>query len=161
VQGDEPLLLAAVIDQVAADTQRYPLAGICTLYDAFNNSRDVLNPNLVKVVMDHEGYALYFSRAAIPWCRDDTDAGTELPPDSPPAYKRHIGIYAYRVAILQQFVGWPVADIEAMEKLEQLRALARGLRIHVARCCESLPPGVDTEAELAHVRKLFQREQGA
>lgn len=144
VQGDEPLIPPTVINQVAANLSQHPEAGISTLCEQITDPGEVADPNAVKVVMDSNGLALYFSRAGIPY--NAGGAG---------ACYRHIGIYGYRVAVLNQFVGWPQAELEIIEKLEQLRALHNGVRIHVAICSERIPPGVDTERDLEAVRSYL------
>jgi 3-deoxy-manno-octulosonate cytidylyltransferase (CMP-KDO synthetase) len=118
---------------------------------------DFLNPNIVKVVADDAGMALYFSRAPIPWDRDGFAGGTAAAA-VPAQARRHLGIYAYRVALLRQFVTWPPARLETTESLEQLRALANGARIHVADAVASVPPGVDTAADLEAVRAIVEGE---
>lgn len=150
VQGDEPLIPPAVIDQVAANLAARPAAGICTLYAPVADEAEFRNPNAVKLVTDAAGRVLYFSRAPIPWPRDGfTPAHLAL-------VKRHIGLYAYRASVLRQFVTWPVSPLEDSEKLEQLRAMHHGIVLHAERCCEFIPPGVDTAADLDHVRRLLQ-----
>ncbi|MFM1897376.1 MAG: hypothetical protein RLZZ385_2450 [Pseudomonadota bacterium] len=142
VQGDEPLLPAAAIDQVAANLVGCSDAGISTLCEPITRQEELDSPHAVKVVFDKQGFALYFSRAAIPHgC--SVQAGN--------AY-RHIGIYGYRVSTLTRFVTWPPALLEVTEKLEQLRALVNGVRIHVAVTSHPIPAGVDTEEDLAAVR---------
>ncbi|MDY6981867.1 MAG: 3-deoxy-manno-octulosonate cytidylyltransferase, partial [Pseudomonadota bacterium] len=150
VQGDEPLIPPAVIDQVAANLAARPETGICTLYAPVSDETEFRNPNAVKLVTDTRGRVLYFSRAPIPWPRDG------LTTDSLGLAKRHIGLYAYRVNVLQQFVGWPSAPLEETEKLEQLRAMYNGITIHAERSCEFIPPGVDTAEDLEHVRSLVK-----
>jgi 3-deoxy-manno-octulosonate cytidylyltransferase (CMP-KDO synthetase) len=154
VQGDEPLLPSAVINQVAANLARADTAGIATLCEPLSDSADLFNPNIVKVVADDAQLALYFSRAPIPWERDKFSAGQPAEDETIVA-QRHLGIYAYRVAFLHDFVRWPPARLEQLEALEQLRAMANGVRIHVAPACEYVPPGVDTAADLEHVRSLL------
>lgn len=151
VQGDEPLIPPQVINQVANDLASHPDAEICTLFEVLDNDEDVLNPNNVKVVTDNEGYALYFSRAPIPFPR----GGHGTKPLT--GYKRHIGIYAYRVRVLRAFVGWPRSELESTEQLEQLRALANKVRIHVQKACAAIPAGVDTPEDLEKVRALLGR----
>ncbi len=154
VQGDEPLLPPPVIDQVAANLAANPEAGVATLCEPIHDIADFTNPNIVKVVADARGFARYFSRAPIPWPRDAFAAGIQaLPAGFQP--RRHIGLYAYRVRLLDRFVGWPVAPIEALEALEQLRFLWHGERIHVADACAPVPGGVDTPADLARVQRLL------
>lgn len=154
VQGDEPLIPPAAIDLVAADLRANPQAGISSLYESLQDREDYLNVNAVKVVIDEQGYALYFSRAAIPW--QDGEGSFDHA-----QAKRHIGIYAYRVSTLNAFVGWPVARLESLERLEQLRALYHGIRIHLQAAPERIPPGVDTLADLEAVRRQLAAWQGS
>ncbi len=155
VQGDEPMIPALVIDQVAANLAGHPEAGIATLCEPITSGEDVFNPNIVKVVSDARGFALYFSRAPIPWDRDGFTGQETAPPEA----RRHLGIYAYRVSLLRDFVSWPPAPLEQRESLEQLRAMANGARIHVAEAVATVPPGVDTQADLDRVRSIL--EEGA
>lgn len=145
VQGDEPLIPPAAINQVAANLRDNAEAGIASLYATVRSADEIGNPNAVKVVCDSRGFALYFSRSTIPH-GSSVQARNCL---------RHVGIYAYRVATLRQFVAWPPGALEIQEKLEQLRALYNGIRIHMAESCESIPAGVDTERDLEHVRALL------
>ena len=156
VQGDEPLIPPALINQVAAILDADASAGIATLCEAIDDVSTFLDPAAVKVVFDQTGSAHYFSRAPIPWPRDAFGVSKAELPDGLPAF-RHIGIYAYRVAMLQQFVQWPLGELEQVENLEQLRALQHGVRIHVAEACESMPGGVDTEQDLARVQAVLER----
>ncbi|MFT7403986.1 3-deoxy-manno-octulosonate cytidylyltransferase [Zhongshania sp.] len=160
VQGDEPLIPREAIAQVANNLALNTQAGISTLGEAITDKSTVFNPNAVKAVCDRAGFALYFSRAPMPWCRDEwsTDAlaseqrdGQGGLPDAAP-FMRHIGIYAYRVGFLHQFVTWPMGVLERVEKLEQLRAMENGVRIHIELACVNIPGGVDTEADLNAVR---------
>lgn len=156
VQGDEPLIPPALINQVAAALEGNPDAAIATLCERITSAGDLFNPNVVKVVMDDAGRALYFSRAPIPWARgvfDDDQARNELPETTD--YYRHIGIYAYRVSLLRQFVDWRPAPLEQTESLEQLRALWHGARIQVAVAHETPPAGVDTPEDLERVRRAI------
>lgn len=165
VQGDEPLIPPELIDQVACNLAQYPDAGVATLSEKITNSDDFLNPNAVKVVSGHDGTALYFSRAPIPWPRDHFANG----PGSLPSVdnsdsainslQRHVGIYAYRVAMLHHFVTWPVAPLESLECLEQLRFLYQGIKIHVEPALMSVPGGVDTEADLQAIIKMIELGQ--
>ncbi|MEH6564548.1 MAG: 3-deoxy-manno-octulosonate cytidylyltransferase [Halopseudomonas sp.] len=154
VQGDEPLIPPAVIDQVAGNLLAHPEAGMATLCEPIADAETLFNPNAVKVVCDHQGFALYFSRAPMPWCRDAFAAGPGPLPAGIP-FNRHIGIYAYKVGFLHDYVTWPASPLEIAESLEQLRALWFGTRIHVATACELLPAGVDTQADLDRVRALL------
>jgi 3-deoxy-manno-octulosonate cytidylyltransferase (CMP-KDO synthetase) len=154
VQGDEPLIPPAVIDQVAANLAANPQAGIATLREEILSADDLVNPNAVKVVCDARGMALYFSRATVPWPRDAFAADPSVMPATGQWF-RHIGIYAYRCAFLHQYVTWPPAPLETLECLEQLRALYQGVGIHVATAVEAVPGGVDTQADLEAVRRHF------
>jgi 3-deoxy-manno-octulosonate cytidylyltransferase (CMP-KDO synthetase) len=154
VQGDEPLIPPAVIDQVAGNLAANPAAGIATLREEISTIEELVNPNAVKVVSNEQGMALYFSRATIPWPRDAFAERQEAMPGAGHWY-RHIGIYAYRCAFLHQYVTWQPAPLEQLECLEQLRALYNGVGIHVATACETVPGGVDTEADLEAVRRFF------
>lgn len=151
VQGDEPLIPPAVIDQVAANLAANSDCAIATLCEPIESRGDLFNPNIVKTVFADDGKALYFSRAPIPWYRDEfsRNSDSDLPNGH---WWRHIGIYAYRVAFLHQFVRWSPAPLEQIEALEQLRAMANGVRIHVAPACQLVPGGVDTEEDLRRVR---------
>ncbi|GAB3107559.1 3-deoxy-manno-octulosonate cytidylyltransferase [Aestuariicella hydrocarbonica] len=157
VQGDEPLIPPAVINQVALNLASVKDASVATLCEPIRSKEDLLNPNVVKVVADSAGLALNFSRAPMPWPRDHFAAGPDAVAGLPDSdlFQRHIGIYAYRVSLLNQFVQWPMAALEAMECLEQLRVLWNGHRIHVQASVEPVPGGVDTEADLERVRRLL------
>ena len=154
VQGDEPLIPPALIDQVAVALDNFPEAAISTLCERIIRPEDLFNPNVVKVVRDYLGYAHYFSRAPMPWLRDQWQSLT-LPDRLPEDYRawRHIGIYGYRVSLLHRFVDWPAAPTETTESLEQLRALYHGARIHVSEASEPPPAGVDTREDLERVRQ--------
>ena len=154
VQGDEPLIPPSVIDQVARNLAAHPEAEIATLAEPINDPQALFNPNVVKVLSDISGMALTFSRAPLPWARDEFARELDrLPPGVP--YRRHIGIYAYRAGFLADFVAWGPCWLESTECLEQLRALWHGKRIHVADTVEAPPTGVDTAEDLARVRKLL------
>lgn len=148
VQGDEPLVPPSVIDQAAQNLAARPGAGVATLCEGIDDAAVLHDPNAVKVVCDREGYALYFSRAPIPWPRD----GDAAAPPQPGTWWRHIGLYAYRAGFLRRFSGWAPAPPERLEALEQLRALYHGERIHVAAACAPVPGGVDTPADLEALR---------
>ena len=152
VQGDEPLIPASVINQVAENLSKAPEAGAATLADPMTDPEQIFNPNVVKVVSDAGGYALYFSRATIPWARDDFAKEPKIIPD---CIRRHVGIYAYRVSLLNQFVQWGVSPLEQVEALEQLRLMWHGHKIHVADAVETPPHGVDTVHDLEAVRRIL------
>jgi 3-deoxy-manno-octulosonate cytidylyltransferase (CMP-KDO synthetase) len=162
VQGDEPLIEPALVDQVAQLLIDRPEASMSTAAHAISLVADFCNPNVVKVVTDARQMALYFSRAPIPWWRDGQKSSsspeqsgipfTELP--SPPPL-RHVGIYAYRAGFLAQFPQLPPAPIEQLESLEQLRAIWHGHRIAVHTTQQAPGPGVDTPEDLQRVRALL------
>jgi 3-deoxy-manno-octulosonate cytidylyltransferase (CMP-KDO synthetase) len=154
VQGDEPLLDPALVSAVATLLQQRPEASMSTAAHPLHEVADFINPNVVKVVLDARGLALYFSRAPIAWWRDGYSAGiTTL---AQPAPLRHIGIYGYRVGFLRQFPALAQAPIEVAEALEQLRAMWHGHRIAVYVSDQAPGPGVDTPEDLERVRRLFQ-----
>ena len=144
VQGDEPLIAPALIAAVAALLERDRDAAMSTACHAIRDAAEFANPNVVKVVTDRHGHALYFSRAGIPFPRAD----------GAPAF-RHIGIYGYRMGFLLNFASLPVAPLEQSEALEQLRALWHGFRIAVCVHEGEVAPGVDTPQDLQAVRKMF------
>ena len=154
VQGDEPLIPAAVIDQVAANLAGHAAASIATLCEAIEDPAVLRNPNAVKVVADRDGMALYFSRACIPWPRGHDWSSGDMPPGQ---WFRHVGLYAYRVGFLARYTAWSPAPPESVESLEQLRALYEGERIHVAEACVPVPGGVDTLADLEALRARMAR----
>ena len=158
VQGDEPMIPASIINQVAENLSAQALASIATLSEPISDLDVLLNPNTVKVLTDINGLALYFSRAPVPWPRE---AFSQQQPAQMPqgfAWQRHIGIYAYRAALLNKYVNWSPAAVEQTECLEQLRAMWYGERIHVATALETPPAGIDTpedlERLLANMAKL-------
>ena len=153
VQGDEPCLPAQLINQVAADLAQHPQADIATLYSQITQEKQVFDPNVVKVVMDAEGYALYFSRAPIPWMRDHFDQQSTLPPELP--HYRHIGLYGYRVSFLTHYAELSPCTLEQEESLEQLRALFHGKKIHLTKAGINPGHGVDTAEDLAEARMLL------
>jgi 3-deoxy-manno-octulosonate cytidylyltransferase (CMP-KDO synthetase) len=151
VQGDEPLIPPAIIDQVASNLAANSQCGMATLSCPLDDPQQLFEASVVKVVADKNGRALYFSRASIPYSRKDfPNTPSNLTP-----WQRHIGIYAYRVSFLQQFVRWAPAPIEQLESLEQLRALWNGASIHVEPAREVPPAGVDTPEDLARLRRLL------
>ncbi len=155
VQGDEPALPPACIDQVAALLSANPGTGIATLWTTLESREQWLDPNVVKLVTDHSNHALYFSRAPIP-ARRDGGSPSGLDRDWPSGLaRRHIGLYAYRVGALANWSALPSSALEASEALEQLRALEAGWRIVCARAVETVPPGVDTADDLLAMRHRF------
>ncbi len=150
VQGDEPLIPPAVIDQVAGLLRRSKGVGVATLSEPLLDTADILDQNIVKVVVTRSGRALYFSRAPIPCARGGFPASVA---GSDRGWHRHIGIYAYRVAALRRFVALPVARLEITESLEQLRFLENDMGIAVEQALAPVPGGVDTAADLERVRQ--------
>ncbi len=147
VQGDEPLISPLCIAQTARLLGWHPEAAIATLMTPVESEAEFHDPNFAKVVTDKEGWALYFSRAPIPWPRDG----------GMPAVMRHIGLYAYRAGGLRTISAAPPCALEEVEKLEQLRALWLGFKIIVAQAAEPPAPAVDTEEDLAKVRRYLER----
>ncbi len=156
LQGDEPLMPGALVAQMASALHEHPEAGISTLATPITEASELFNPNAVKVVLDARGYALYFSRAPIPWARDAFAQSREQLPEGIP-YLRHLGLYGYRVGTLRQMARTAPADIERAESLEQLRALAMGVRIHVAIAATAPGPGVDTQEDLERANAALAR----
>ena len=160
VQGDEPLIDPIMIRLVADNLADNPLCSVSTLCERIVEMKDYINGNIVKVVWNTAGEALYFSRAPIPWGREvfsqkDIDWGLMSP--TLPAY-RHLGIYGYRVSALNAFVTWPVSTLENIEKLEQLRFLANKKSIHIAVTESKIPSiGVDTPEDLERVIHLLEQ----
>ena len=148
LQGDEPHMPPELLVEVATNLTERPEAGIATLCTPIVLADELLDPNVVKVVRDPSDYALYFSRAPIPWLRDEFPiSGGPLP--SRVEFLRHIGLYAYRVEVLKRFVKLAESPMAEAESLEQLRAVAHGIKIHVASASKIPPPGIDTEEDLA------------
>ncbi len=155
VQGDEPMVAPALIRRVAENLAAQRDAAIATACHPIKAASDVANPNIVKVVLDHRGFALYFSRAPIPFARDAYAHGVKSVPKQLPVY-RHLGLYAYRCSFLRAFKRLRPADIERFEALEQLRALAHGYRISVVVTRSAAHAGIDTPADLERIQKLFK-----
>ena len=159
VQGDEPLIDPDLIQRVASLLAQHPVAAMSTCAARIADAAHFFNPNVVKVVCDQNGQALYFSRAPIPWDRDALTAGAQvLNPDIPALH--HIGLYAYRVHFLKSFPRLQRGVLESIESLEQLRALEHGYKIavHLSNTCPAA--GVDTQEDLDRVRLVLQTENG-
>ncbi len=154
VQGDEPCMPPALVDQVAADLAARTDCAIATLAHPITEAQALFDPHVVKVVIDEAGFALYFSRAPLPWHRDEFPRNRDRLPAGV-TFLRHIGLYAYRASALTRFVAWSPAPLERAEALEQLRALWHGERIHVSIAAEAPGPGVDTADDIARVRAYF------
>ena len=156
VQGDEPFIPPALINSVAHKLWDTPDASASTACFPVSDREDLFNPNLVKVVLNHQNYALYFSRAPIPWSRDTfSDEHNNLPHDYPGF--GHIGIYGYRAKFLSEYSNLPFSPLEAFEKLEQLRMLQAGRRMVVTHT--QVPPalGIDTPGDLERARELLSK----
>lgn len=157
VQGDEPLIDPEMINTVAELLTAHPQAAIATCASPIREDATLFNPNAVKVVCDQSGYALYFSRAPIPWARDALADGSQRLADDLPAW-HHIGLYAYRADFLRHFPKLPVGALERFESLEQLRALEHGYRIIVHLGADTPAAGVDTTIDLERVRTIFGKQ---
>lgn len=159
VQGDEPQIPPQIIRQVAENLASQRNAPMATLAVPMDDVDEVFNPNAVKVVLDANGYALYFSRAPIPYDRaaftQSQQAG--MLAELAEGYLRHIGIYAYRAGFVHRYAEWDASPLEALESLEQLRVLWHGERIHVAQAIAAPPAGVDTAEDLERARKSLKR----
>ena len=155
LQADEPCLPSELINQVAADLAQNCNADIATLYSQITQLEQVFDPNVVKVILDIDGYALYFSRAPIPWIRDHFSKKS-IPDMTLPHY-RHIGLYAYRTSFLTHYAELSSSLIEQAESLEQLRALFHGKKIHLSEAKINSGHGVDTMADLLLVRSLLEK----
>ncbi len=154
LQGDEPAMPPELVHQVAEDMLAHGDADVTTLATPILDKPHLFDPHVVKVVTDRQGYALYFSRAPIPWHRDEFAKGADAVPQGVD-FLRHIGLYAYRVGFLERFVEMPQAPIEAAESLEQLRVLWQGGRIHVSLAKMDPGHGVDTVDDLNRVRERW------
>jgi 3-deoxy-manno-octulosonate cytidylyltransferase (CMP-KDO synthetase) len=154
LQGDEPMMPPAVVNEVAESLHTQPHTDIATAVAPILTLAEFLDPGCVKALRSLDGQALYFSRAPVPWPRD---AATHDGPTRFAGAWRHVGIYAYRVRSLLQFASWPPTPLEECEKLEQLRALEHGMRIHLAVLSEAPPAGVDTPEDLERVRASLTR----
>lgn len=155
LQGDEPLMPASLLKQVAENLAHSTQADMATLSTRIHTAAELFDPHVVKVVSDRAGYALYFSRAVIPWDRDAFAVSTEELPERAEHY-RHLGIYAYRARFLKHYSELDSCHLEAMESLEQLRVLWHGGRIHVAVAVELPGHGVDTADDLQRLRQLLE-----
>jgi 3-deoxy-manno-octulosonate cytidylyltransferase (CMP-KDO synthetase) len=153
VQADEPMIPSAIIAQAARLLEAHATADIATLATPIRSGEEFLDPNVVKVVADTQGRALYFSRAPVPWDRDGAGAGAAHM--SFAGSLRHIGIYAYRVAALRKLTSLPPSPLEVRERLEQLRALAHGMQIQVGEASEPPGPDVNTSEDLLRVGRLM------
>ena len=163
VQGDEPLIAPQNINQVAQNLEQHSNASIATLCTEIDNWEDVVDPHMVKVVTDEQGYALYFSRAPIPWDREQFSGlfqGSSMSGglvQLQSTYYCHMGIYAYRAGFLKTYVSLPHSRLEKSEALEQLRALSNGYKIHVGLAQHEKSIGIDTMDDYQRVKEMMER----
>ena len=164
VQGDEPLLPPSIINQLADVMTNHPDMDIATLSEPIESGGEFLDPNIVKVVVDVDGRALYFSRASIPFPRDELlnkqaeeGAGISAPELAAWGVQRHVGVYAFRVAALRRFVALTDSKLERIERLEQLRWLEAGHHINVLPSVTPIPGGVDTPEDLIRVERYLNK----
>jgi 3-deoxy-manno-octulosonate cytidylyltransferase (CMP-KDO synthetase) len=158
LQADEPMMPPALIRQLAVNLEEHDHVKVATLATKLKSAEELLNPNIVKVVLNYRNYAMYFSRAPIPWDRDQFSPIQSIHPEKLQlldAYYRHIGMYAYRAGFLETYTNWPSSLNERLESLEQLRILWNGYKIHVGITDVSIPVGVDTQADLDRVNQLL------
>ncbi len=153
LQADEPLMPPACLDQVAALLEQRTDCEVASLYWPLSDAAEIKNPNAVKVVTDSENRALYFSRSPIPYARGFTDIDTAIADGV--RWKRHLGLYAYRLAALRRYTSCAPTPLEKAERLEQLRMMEQGGRIAMAQACEFIPAGIDTPGDLERVRNLL------
>jgi 3-deoxy-manno-octulosonate cytidylyltransferase (CMP-KDO synthetase) len=153
LQGDEPLMPPACLDQVAALLDQQTDCEVASLFWPITEAIEVRNPNAVKVVTDSKDRALYFSRSPVPYARSFSDIDTALA--SGVEWKRHLGLYAYRLAALRRFTRCEPTPLEQAERLEQLRIMEQGGRIALAKACEFIPAGIDTHDDLERVRLIL------
>jgi 3-deoxy-manno-octulosonate cytidylyltransferase (CMP-KDO synthetase) len=155
LQGDEPLMPSTLIRAVADTLEAHPRASMATAMHAITDETMMANPNVVKVVCDRDNFALYFSRAPIPWQAEHGEKASQ-----PTTAFRHIGLYAYRAGFVTRYAAWPPAPLEIIERLEQLRVLWNGERIVLHKVSEAPGAGVDTLEDLERVRKILQSRGG-
>ena len=154
LQGDEPLMPACCLDQVATLLDQRPDCEVASLYWPISATEEVLNPNAVKVVIAPGGRALYFSRSPIPYERSSADVNTAI--SAGKRWKRHLGLYAYRLSALRRYTAMQPTPLELAESLEQLRMLEQGGHIAMAQADEFIPAGIDTPEDLERVRELIE-----
>jgi len=164
VQGDEPMIspgtIERAVDTMAQEISKTNGAGIVTTWEPIDSIRELLNPDLVKVVLDENENAVYFSRSPVPYPRDaakrhgSPNAALENEPELLKLFRKHTGLYVYRRDVLLEFTKWPSSQLEQIEALEQLRALEHGIKIKVVEACAA-STGVDTFADLERVRELM------
>jgi 3-deoxy-manno-octulosonate cytidylyltransferase (CMP-KDO synthetase) len=157
IQGDEPLIPPEPIHQIAANLVEHTNAKMATICEPIESIEELSNPHCIKVALNRRGYALYFSRAPIPWDRNSLSTQKNKPKKLDTIYYRHRGIYAYRVNFLLEFMEWTPCELEKKESLEQLRTLWYGGKIHVGISKEKLPPDVNTPKDLEKICVFFKK----
>jgi 3-deoxy-manno-octulosonate cytidylyltransferase (CMP-KDO synthetase) len=163
VQGDEPLISSSTIERAIAELINEPSAGIVTTWESMESVPDVLNPDVVKILVDDKGRAIYFSRSPVPYARDAARKHGTLAealanePGLLSSFRKHTGLYVYRRDVLLEFTQWPQTELERLESLEQLRALAHGVRIKAIEA-SSRSIGVDTPDDLERVRRIVEAD---
>ncbi len=155
LQGDEPLMPLSLLYQVAQNLHHHPQASIATLCEPISSVAELFNSNIVKVVFDEQGYAMYFSRAPIPWERDADMKWDQKGILAGEAHFRHIGLYAYRASFLTAYTSLANCKLEGLEALEQLRAMWHGYKIHVDKAVEPSMAGIDTQEDLMNARAVL------
>lgn len=164
VQGDEPLISARTIERAVGELENDPNAGIVTTWESMESPADVLNPDVVKIAVDGRGRAVYFSRSPVPYPRDAARKYGTLAealhnePALLSSFRKHTGLYVYRRDVLLAFTSWPQSELERLESLEQLRALAHGVEIKAIEA-SSRSIGVDTQEDLERVRSIVEEER--
>jgi len=158
VQGDEPLIEPAAVDAAVEILLEDSSVEVATLSVPIATPGDVMDPNVVKVVLDFEGNALYFSRAPIPWIRDTAGGGAGFGPPAGSTHRKHLGLYVFRRSALLEFPTFPQGELEKLEQLEQLRWLENGYRIRVAETSHD-SVSVDVTEDIARVEKLLQAQE--
>lgn len=156
VQADEPLVPPDMIRELAGALDEHDNVRIASLCQKITDIEELLDPNAVKVVLNRRHYAMYFSRATIPWDREGFKNQDQATISD--HHYRHIGLYAYRAGFLSDYIDWPESPLEMLECLEQLRILWNGGRMHMTITKKKIPPGVDTPADLEKVRALMKEK---
>jgi 3-deoxy-manno-octulosonate cytidylyltransferase (CMP-KDO synthetase) len=154
VQADQPFILPQAIRQVAEDLEKHDNVKISSICERITQAKDLFNPAVVKVVLNWRNYAVYFSRAPIPWDLEQFENPDEVSPSD--QHYKHIGLYAYRMSFLQEYIEWPASPLEKMEALEQLRILWNGSRMHMVISKDRMPPEVNIPADLEKIKDYIQ-----
>jgi 3-deoxy-manno-octulosonate cytidylyltransferase (CMP-KDO synthetase) len=155
LQGDEPLVPQELIEQTAQSLLQFPEAGMSSICTPIDDKNDIFDPNVVKVVLDCQGFAMYFSRAPIPWDRDNFPSSGDVVLPVMPVY-RHVGMYGYRVSFLQEYARMQKCSVEITESLEQLRALWYGIKIHMSIIDKVPGHGVDVIEDIVRVEAALK-----